>query len=202
VRFTPAITAALAIALAACGQKQGGNEQELQPANTSQVLKGNEAGLTPMKDRIAVIGFLNKRNGIVHNFRLKPGQSVRAGDAIIRLRACEATAPWEQEKLTGAFLQLDVQGADKKWRRVFSGWVYKESPSLNVVQHPVYDVWPKSCAMNFPPGPPPPPGAAPSASSNESSAQKSPDDQSAPAEETPAAAADAPSPSAVANNAT
>jgi len=194
VRFTPAITAALAIALAACGQKQGGNEQELQPANTSQVLKGNEAGLTPMKDRIAVIGFLNKRNGIVHNFRLKPGQSVRAGDAIIRLRACEATAPWEQEKLTGAFLQLDVQGADKKWRRVFSGWVYKESPSLNVVQHPVYDVWPKSCAMNFPPGPPPPPGAAPSASSNESSAQKSPDDQSAPAEETPAAAADGAAP--------
>jgi hypothetical protein len=202
VRFTPVIPAALALALAACGQKQGGNEQELQPANTSQVLQGNEAGLTPMKDRVAVIGFLNKRNGIVHNFRLKPGQSVRAGDAIIHLRACEATAPWEQEKLTGAFLQLDVLGADKKWRRVFSGWVYKESPSLNVVQHPVYDVWPKSCAMTFPPGPPPPPGAAPSASSNGSSAQKSPDDQSVPADETPAAAPETPSPSAAANNAT
>jgi hypothetical protein len=202
VRFTPAIPVALALALAACGQKNGGNEQELQPANTSQVLQGNEAGLTPMKDRVAVIGFLNKRNGIVHNFRLKPGQSVRAGDAIIHLRACEATAPWEQEKLTGAFLQLDVLGADKKWRRVFSGWVYKESPSLNVVQHPVYDVWPKSCAMTFPPGPPPPPGAAPSASSNGSSAQKSPDDQSAPADETPAVAPETPSPSAAANNAT
>jgi hypothetical protein len=202
VRFTRAIPVALALALAACGQKNGGNEQELQPANTSQVLQGNEAGLTPMKDRVAVIGFLNKRNGIVHNFRLKPGQSVRAGDAIIHLRACEATAPWEQEKLTGAFLQLDVLGADKKWRRVFSGWVYKESPSLNVVQHPVYDVWPKSCAMTFPPGPPPPPGAAPSASSNGSSAQKSPDDQSVPADETPAAAPETPSPSAAANNAT
>lgn len=193
------ISVALGLALAACGSGRGGNEQELQPANTSQVLKGNEAGLTPMKDRVAVIGFLNKRNGIVHNLTMKPGMAIRVGDAIVRLRACEATAPWEQEKLTGAFLQLDVQGADKKYRRVFSGWVYKESPSLNVVQHPVYDVWPKSCAMTFPPGPPPPPGAAPSASSNESSAQKSAGDQAPPAEESPAPE---PSPSAVANNAT
>jgi hypothetical protein len=198
------IPIALAVALAACGQKQGANQQELQQANTGQVLKGNEAGLTPMKDRVAIIGLLNKRNGIVHNFRLKPGQSVRANDAIVHLRACEMTAPWEQEKLTGAFLQLDVQGADKKWRRVFSGWVYKESPSLNVVQNPVYDVWPKSCEMNFPPGPPPPPGAAPSAASNGSSAQKSAGNQAAPAEEAPAPspAPEAPSPSAAANNAT
>ena len=36
---------------------------------------------------------------------------------------------------------------------MFSGWLYKESPSLNVVEHPVYDVWPKSCAMTFPAGP-------------------------------------------------
>jgi len=196
------IGVALGLALAACGSKQAANEQELAPANTSQVLKGNEAGLTPMKDRVAVIGFLNKRNGIVHNLRMKPGMAVRAGDAIIRLRACETTAPWEAEKLTGAFLQLDVQGADKKYRRVFSGWVYKESPSLNVVQNPVYDVWPKSCAMTFPPGPPPPPGAAPSAPSNESSARKSPGDQ-APAEApAPSPAPEAPSPSAAANNAT
>ena len=202
MRLLPAITIALAIALAACGKKPGANEQELQPANTSQVLKGNEAGLTPMKDRVAVIGFLNKRNGIVHDLRMKPGQSVRAGDAIIHLRACETTAPWEQEKLTGAFLQLDVQGADKRWRRVFSGWAYKESPSLNVVQNPVYDVWPKSCAMNFPPGPPPPPGAAPSPSSNESSAQKSAGNGTSPAAEAPPPEPAAPSPSAVANNAT
>jgi hypothetical protein len=198
------ISVALGLALAACGSKQAANEQELQAANTSQVLKGNEAGLTPMKDRVAVIGFLNKRNGIVHNLRMKPGMAVRAGDAIVHLRACETTAPWEAEKLTGAFLQLDVQGADKKYRRVFSGWVYKESPSLNVVQNPVYDVWPKSCAMSFPPGPPPPPGAAPSSSSNESSAPKSAGDQAAPAAEAPAPspAPEAPSPSAVANNAT
>ena len=65
-------------------------------------------------------------------------------------RACETTAPWEAEPLTGAFVQVDTQGNDKRWRRIFSGWLYKESPSLNVVEHPIYDVWPKSCAMKHP----------------------------------------------------
>ena len=106
-----------------------------------------------MAQRVAVLGILNKRNGIVQNVTLQPGQAVRWKDVIVRLRACETTAPWEEEKLTGAFVQLDVQQPDKSWHRVFSGWLYKESPSLNVVEHPVYDVWPKSCAMTYPAGP-------------------------------------------------
>lgn len=105
---------------------------------------------TPMNERVAVIGLLNKRNGISRDLTMKPGQALRVGDVVVRLRACETTAPWEVQKLTGAFLQVDVEGADQKWRRVFSGWVYKESPSLNVVEHPIYDVWPKSCTMTRP----------------------------------------------------
>ena len=195
MRAGTAICVALAFALAACGRQQPA-QQEQSGQQGSGVLKGTEAGVTPMRDRVAVIGLLNKRNGIVRDLTMKPGQSIRVKDAIVRLRACETTAPWEQEKLTGAFLQLDVQGADKKWRRVFSGWVYKESPSLNVVEHPVYDVWPKSCAMSFPPGPPPPP--APAGSSSLSSAQKSPAPDESPATE-PTAPAESP-PSAVVNN--
>ena len=65
---------------------------------------------------------------------------MRVKDVVVRLRACETTAPWEIEALTGAFVQLDVELPDGRWQRVFSGWLYKESPSLNVVEHPVYDV--------------------------------------------------------------
>jgi hypothetical protein len=111
---------------------------------------GAPTGGTPMAERVAVIGLLNKRNGEAREVVLKPGQATRLGDAVIRLRACEQTAPWEAEALTGAFLQLDVRGADDQWRRHFSGWVFKERPGLNVVQHPIYDVWPKSCRMSFP----------------------------------------------------
>lgn len=106
--------------------------------------------LTPMGERVAVIGILNKRNGLSRDLTMKPGQALRVGDLVVRLRACERTAPWEHEQLTGAFVQVDVKDARDDWGRVFSGWVYKETPSLNVVEHPIYDVWPKSCAMRFP----------------------------------------------------
>jgi len=194
----------MALALAACGK---GSEQQNASTALPQVAStaNGEGGVTPMAQRVAVLGILNKRNGIVQNVTLRPGQSARWKDMIVRLRACETTAPWEEEKLTGAFVQVDVQQPDKSWKRIFSGWLYKESPSLNVVEHPIYDVWPKSCAMTYPAGPPAP--AAPASSSNLSSAPKSGSaagvrpsaSTNAPAAEAPTAA---PPPSAAANNAT
>lgn len=155
---------------------------------------------TPMADRVAVIGLLNKRNGEERDLTLKPGQAVRVGDVVIRLRACETTAPWEAEPLTGAFVQVDTQGRDTRWRRIFSGWLYKESPSLNVVEHPIYDVWPKSCAMTHPDIGPDTVQASSVASGNaeRSIAKKSPD---ADAGAGPPAAAATPAPSAESNSA-
>ena len=193
----------MAVALAACGK--GGEQQNtaLPAARQAPSTAAAQGGVTPMSQRVAVLGILNKRNGIVQTVALHPGQSMRWKDVIVRLRACETTAPWEEEKLTGAFVQVDVQQPDKAWKRVFSGWLYKESPSLNVVEHPVYDVWPKSCEMTYPAGPPAP--AAPVTSSNLSSARKS-GGAAGTAAETPATAAPptepAAPPSAVANNAT
>ena len=161
----------IALTLAACGR--AAQEQNASTKVTSKVpaTAAGQGGVTPMQQRVAVLGILNKRNGIVQDVTLKPGQSARWKDVIVRLRACEATAPWEEEKLTGAFVQVDVQRPDKKWGRIFSGWLYKESPSLNVVENPVYDVWPKSCAMTYPAGPAAP--KTPASSSNLSSARKS-----------------------------
>lgn len=164
------------------------------------------AAATPMAEREAVIGLLNKRNGQARELKLKPGQSARVGDVIVRLRACEKTAPWEADQYTGAFVQVDVQQPGGTWRRVFSGWLFNERPALNVVQHPVYDVWPKSCAMTFRETGPDtvPVGEGPRGSTgggegsgNRSSAPQSPSTKGAPAE-SPAEE----SPSAAPSNAT
>lgn len=151
------------------------------------------AAATPMSERVAVLGILNKRNGEAREFKLKPGQAGRIGDVIVRLRACDRTAPWEGDQLTGAFIQLDVLQLDKSWRRVFSGWLYKERPALNVVQHPIYDVWPKSCAMTFRdngpetvPAPTPGSGQGSRSSAKKSAVQGSP--EASPAEPSPSAA--------------
>jgi hypothetical protein len=134
--------------------------------------------LTPMAERVATVGLLNKRNGLWRDLTMKPGQSVRIGDVVVRLKACEATAPWEPEAYTGAFVQVIVRGSDDKWRKVFSGWLFKESPSLNVVEHPIYDVWAKACAMRHPDTGPDTlvvrGGAAPVEKGSRSKARKSP----------------------------
>ena len=171
-------------ALLALGAGCDGARDAEQPVNganamTVDVPRAVEpvAGVTPMGERVAVLGLLNKRNGIVRDITLKPGQAIRFRDAVVRLRACDATAPWENERLTGAFVQLDVEQPGGSWKRVFSGWLYKESPSLNVVEHPIYDVWPKSCAISWPAGPDgpvaPAAGNEPAASSKRSSAPQS-----------------------------
>jgi hypothetical protein len=198
---TVAASLLIGLALASCNRsaEQANQSAAKKPARASV----NQANVTPMAQRVAILGILNKRNGIVQNIALHPGQSARWKDVLVRLRACEATAPWEEEKLTGAFVQVDVRESDRRWHRAFSGWLYKESPSLNVVEHPVYDFWPKSCEMTYPAGPPAP--AAPVTSSSLSSARKSGGPAGAatapPLATTPRAGA-APPPSAPDNNAT
>lgn len=157
------VPAALAIALLAASCSSGAptpeaNETEVpaelqqKPANPAgdQVIAA--AAGTPMAERIATIGLLNKRNNVSQDLIMKPGESRRLGNVVIRMAACERTPIWELPNETAAFVQVLVRdtGGEKAWRKVFSGWLFKRSPSLNVVEHPIYDVWVKDCAMSFP----------------------------------------------------
>ncbi len=196
-------------ALAGCNRgadegaaRKGQAAGEPRTVDIPQTVTAVAPGTTPMAERVAVIGLLNKRNGLSRDLTLRPGQAVRVGDVIVRLRACETAAPWEIQQLTGAFVQLDVRGADGQFRRVFSGWLYKETPSLNTVEHPIYDVWPKSCAMTHPEGGTPAPASRPGVASSRSSASNStgPAEEAPPAGEAPAPVPP-PSPSADANSA-
>jgi hypothetical protein len=147
-----AAVAAMLAALSGCHKAPSGGQPggEAPIVDIPQTVVSEAPGTTPMKDRVAVIGLLNKRNGLSRDLVMKPGQAFRVKDVIVRLRACETTAPWEAQKLTGAFVQVFIRDTHGDFRRRFSGWLYKETPSLNVVEHPVYDVWVKSCAMTHP----------------------------------------------------
>jgi len=120
-------------------------------AAADQRISSAQSG-TPMAQRVATLGLLNKRNNLSQDIKLKPGETQRIGNVIVQLSACERTAPWETPRETGAFVQVQVRdtGGEQDWRKVFSGWLFKQSPSINVVEHPIYDVWIKDCAMHFP----------------------------------------------------
>ena len=151
----------LAAALAACNNeppapKPVETEVPKQLAqNSAQVAQTGDSLGTPMKDRVATIGLLNKRNDISQDLTMKPGESRRVGNVVVKLEACEKTAPWEYDPEEGAFVQVYVQerpnvSSPLAWHKIFSGWLFKNAPSVNVVEHPVYDVWVKACAMSFP----------------------------------------------------
>jgi hypothetical protein len=161
IRFRGFICLPLLAMLAACGSSEN---DAFAPAKSGEAIStkdkivamsGANIG-TPMAERIAVLGLLNKRNGQTRDVELKPGEAIRFDKVVIRLRACEKTAPWENQPDEGAFVQLLVKERPpgtteaERWRNVFSGWLFKENPAANVVEHPIYDVWVKACKMRFP----------------------------------------------------
>jgi hypothetical protein len=133
------------------GETPAAASAQTDDADAQAAAEDAQRGATPMAERVATIGLLNKRNNVSKDFELRPGETVEEGPVILRLSACERTAPWEMPQETGAFVQVDVlERGQSEHTRVFSGWLFKESPSLNVVEHPIYDVWVKNCAMRFP----------------------------------------------------
>lgn len=194
--------AAAAALLGACAQgasereKQNEAGAEADTVDIPQTVTRLAPGTTPMAERTATLRLLNKRNTQMREFTLRPGQAIRFGDAVVRLRACETTAPWEVQQLTGAFVQLDVRNPQGQVQRVFSGWLYKESPGLNVVEHPIYDVWVMTCAMTHPGGGTPAPAEGRAASSRSSASNAT-----APAGETAPSPPAAAPPSAESNSA-
>jgi hypothetical protein len=157
-----ALAAMLAVsALAGCGKGDPAADNSAQvaakaaPRPVPRLAAADSGEVTPNAERIATIGLLNKRNNLTRDLVMKVGERQQIGNVVVRVQSCERTAPWEMPQETGAFVQFFVEepprpGADRVWRKVFSGWLFKNSPALNVVEHPVYDVWVKDCAMNFP----------------------------------------------------
>lgn len=195
-----ALALLLVAALAACGESgEGTAEQAVVPKAAAPKVSAGAAsddGIgTPVEDRVATLGLLNKRNNLTQSLVMKSGESRRVGNVIVKLEACEKTKPWERPEEEGAFVQVFVEeratASDKlAWHKVFSGWLFKNSPSLNVVEHPVYDVWIKSCAMKFPGE-----EAKPASSASARSAPKASGSASTPPAPAPApSAAPAPSP--------
>ena len=165
-----------ATALAGCGGGNG-DENDATASDVRMAVASRAVGAaaiesefgTPVKDRVATLGLLNKRNNLTQDIVLKSGEARRVGNVVVRLATCERTLPWENPPEVGAFVQVFIEERMRSneplaWRKTFSGWLFKNSPSLNVVEHPVYDVWVKDCAMKFP-GEEEDPAAAASSSS-------------------------------------
>jgi hypothetical protein len=122
---------------------------------------------------IAVFSGLDKITGVTTTFEVKIGEEVKFGGFLVRPRVCYSRPPTEEPKTT-SFVEVDELETDQSHKRVFTGWMFAESPGLNAVEHPVYDVWLTGC--RDPDAPPPIIEAAPETTPGGQEEEDSPDD--------------------------
>jgi hypothetical protein len=102
---------------------------------------------------IAMFAGLNKITGVTTNFEASVGGAVEFDSFIVKPAVCFSRPITEAPKTT-AFVQIDARQPDGALKRIFSGWMFAESPGLNAVEDPILDVWLTSC--RDPNAPPPP----------------------------------------------
>lgn len=96
---------------------------------------------------IAVFLGLDKITGRTTRFEVSLGEVYRYGALQVTPRACYTSSKNEPTRTTG-FIEVNEIMLDTKVRRIFTGWMFADSPGLNAVEHPIYDVWLKDCKQN------------------------------------------------------
>ncbi|MFA6140233.1 MAG: DUF2155 domain-containing protein [Hyphomicrobium sp.] len=93
---------------------------------------------------MAVFSALDKVTARTSKFEVPLNSTAQFGALKVTPRVCYSRPPEEQPKTT-SFVEVDEIQLDGQEKRIFTGWMFAESPGLNAVEHPVFDVWLTDC---------------------------------------------------------
>ena len=124
-------------------------------AQASSSSSSSSVSYTPKK-RVryasAIIEALDKVTAESVRFEAPIGSAVRYKGLIYIVKACETTADDEPQPDTIAYMQVRTSPSDAthtaaaiQSKEIFHGWTFASTPSLNPIQHPVYDAWVVAC---------------------------------------------------------
>jgi len=105
---------------------------------------GAPASAARIENPVAVFSGIDKITGRITTFDVYVGETVQFGALQVTPRVCYSRDETEAPKTT-TFVEVDEITLDRKIRRLFTGWMFADSPGLNAVDHAVYDVWLKGC---------------------------------------------------------
>ncbi len=103
-----------------------------------------EAQAARISNAVAVFAGLDKITGRVTTFDVYLNETVQFGALQVTPKVCYSRDDTEAQKVDG-FVEVDEITLDRKIRRIFTGWMFADSPGLNAVEHPIYDVWLTGC---------------------------------------------------------
>ena len=108
---------------------------------------GGAAHAGPIANPVATFAGLDKITGRITRFDVYIDETVLFGALEITPRACYNRPPTETQR-TSAFLEVDQRSLQGNSKRIFTGWMFADSPALNAVDHAVYDVWLIECKIS------------------------------------------------------
>lgn len=97
-----------------------------------------------ISNSVAVFSGLDKITGRITSFDVYIGETYQFGALQVTPRAC-FTSSEDEAARTDGFVEVNEITLDKKIKRIFTGWMFADSPGLNAVEHPIYDVWLTNC---------------------------------------------------------
>lgn len=105
------------------------------------------ASAARIENPVATFSGIDKITGRITTFDVYIDETVQFGALQVTPKVCYSRDETEAQKID-AFVEVDEITLDRKIRRIFSGWMFADSPGLNAVEHPIYDVWLKECKQN------------------------------------------------------
>ncbi|WJH42305.1 DUF2155 domain-containing protein [Aliirhizobium terrae] len=108
------------------------------------VLAAETAKAARISNPVAVFAGIDKITGRITTFDVYVNETVQYGALQVTPKVCYSRDETEAQKIDG-FIEVDEITLDRKIRRIFSGWMFADSPGLNAVEHPIYDVWLTGC---------------------------------------------------------
>lgn len=118
------------------------------------VFCGASAFAETIANPVAEFSGLDKITGRITGFDVYIDETVQFGALQLTPRACYTRPPTETQR-TSVFLEVDQVSLDGTLQRIFSGWMFADSPALNAIDHAVYDVWLIDCKQSSNVAPPP-----------------------------------------------
>lgn len=122
---------------------------------TASVAGLTQASAARIENPVAVFSGIDKITGRITTFDVYVGETVQFGALQVTPKVCYSRDESEAPKTT-TFVEVDEITLDRKIRRLFTGWMFADSPGLNAVDHAVYDVWLKECKLQSDVPPPAP----------------------------------------------
>lgn len=107
------------------------------------------AAAQKIENPIAVFAALDKVSARISPLEIRIGDTVRFGALKITPRVCY-TRPSTEPPLTSVFVEVDEIKLSGDEQRIFTGWMFAQSPGLHAVEHPVFDVWLTNCKTPAP----------------------------------------------------